>query len=51
LTPKTLKTQYGQILGENDPNPNNEREKEAFIDAKKYPKLSKCYTSEVNSCS
>jgi hypothetical protein len=37
LTPKTLKTQYGQILGENDPNPTNEREKDAFIDAKKYP--------------
>jgi hypothetical protein len=37
LTPKTLKTQYGQILGENEPKPTNEREKDAFIDAKKYP--------------
>jgi hypothetical protein len=36
LTPKSLKTQYGKILSENDPNPKDERELEAFADAQQY---------------
>ncbi len=36
LTPKSLKTQYGQILSQNDPDPNSERENQALLAAEKY---------------
>jgi hypothetical protein len=36
LTPKSLKTQYGQILNQNEPDPKNERENQAFLNAEKY---------------
>jgi hypothetical protein len=36
LTPKSLKTEYGQILSQNDPDPNSERENQAFLNAEKY---------------
>jgi hypothetical protein len=36
LTPKSLKTQYGQILSQNNPDPNSERENQALLAAEKY---------------
>jgi hypothetical protein len=32
LTPRSLKTQYGQILSQNDPDPKSERENQAFLE-------------------
>jgi hypothetical protein len=36
LTPKSLKTEYGQLLNQKEPEPNTEREQVAFTDAQKY---------------
>jgi hypothetical protein len=36
LTPKSLKTQYGQILNQKEPDSNNQREQEAYNDAETY---------------
>jgi hypothetical protein len=36
LTPKSLKTEYGQLLNQKEPEPNTEREQVAFADAQKY---------------
>jgi hypothetical protein len=36
LTPKSLKTEHGRILSQNDPDQNSERENQAFLNAEKY---------------
>jgi hypothetical protein len=37
VLPKSLKkTEYGQILSQNDPNPKSEEENQALVDANKY---------------
>jgi hypothetical protein len=36
LTPKSLKTQYGQILNQKEPDSNNQREQDAYNDAETY---------------